>query len=87
MRGFHRDSLDAFREDAVAIALVLSGEKLVARHAHGPRSDPVGFEFFLGIQNEPDLGSAGDQYYVRRPAWRIGQDVSAASQPARRGIF
>src|SRR3954471_25098900 len=67
---FHGNPLDAFRQDAVAVRLVLPRENLVTRHTHGARSDAIGLQLFLSVENQRDLGSAGNEHYFGRATRR-----------------
>src|SRR5256714_6857180 len=66
---FHGDTLDAFRQDAVPVRLILACEDLMTGHADRPCANAVCLELLLRIEYQRDFRSAGDQDDFRRTAW------------------
>src|SRR3954471_22837598 len=78
MRCFHRDALDALRQHAVAVALILPGKNLHARNADGARANSIGLEFLLRVEHEGNFRTARHQHYFWRAARSVGEHVRTA---------
>ena len=78
-RRLHGDpGLHGRRQDLVAVAAVLLGEAVHARHGDQPYPDAVGLEQLARVVGQVDLGARAHEDHLRLAAVGLVQDVGAA---------
>src|SRR5207245_1158655 len=87
VRCLYCDSLDALRQNTVAISLVLPRKDLMAWHTDCTGSDSIGLEFLLRVEYQSYFRAAGNEHDLGRATWRISKNVGTASQSTCRGVL